>query len=170
MNTFLNNKKAIIVVGVVVAVAAVVGLAAAYNNKRTAKNVNPAGPVTQQASLPALQLNARNTLRKNEVSQLLSGVSEFMSNNSGQLPTTYSQGTFSSPSGEYVQTTRLTHYSNVAVVSGPQQPVSSDEVRLVTGAACGSNGATVPASTRAVAAQYGLEQENGSFKPQCIDT
>src|SRR3981081_4692183 len=39
-------------------------------------------------AVPALQRNARNTQRKNDVHAILGGVSEFASNNNGSLPTT----------------------------------------------------------------------------------
>ena len=41
-------------------------------------------------AVPALQRNARNTTRKNDVAAILAAISEYESNNNGALPTTCS--------------------------------------------------------------------------------
>src|SRR5277367_3106643 len=46
-------------------------------------------------AVPALQRNARNTQRKNDVAAILAAVSEFTNNNNGAFP----QGTWTDPAG-----------------------------------------------------------------------
>lgn len=105
-------------------------------------------------AVPALQRNSRNTQRKNDVQNLLAAVSTYESNNAGQIPTAISQLSDYNP-GYY--TTAAT-----TLKTGVQTALTTDDIQLVTGAECGTGGATVAGSARQVAVQYMIE--SGSTK------
>ena len=135
-------------------------------------------------AVPALQRNSRNTQRKNDVSALLGAVSEFGNNNSGVLPdiaptqpngksTVQLNGSGSptpTPSeakvgyynkgiGTGLGDVTLTTTATNAAFAG-----NVDYVQLVMGAKCSTTttGATVPGSTRQIAAQYQIESTSSN--------
>lgn len=120
-------------------------------------------------AVPALQRNSRNTQRKNDVSALLGGVSEYISNNGGQLPSSVSQVTDLAKVGYY------TGSSDVALsTAASQSALSGDTVRIVLGAKCTlsngvATGATQAGSSRQYAAQYMIEASNG-LQATCQDS
>lgn len=121
-------------------------------------------------AVPALQRNQRNTARKNDVARIGGATAEFISNNNGTIPTTAahvttivnSAGTLS----QYVA-------ANVSRVAGAQTAVGGANalttVRIVTGARCGTGGATVAGAARQVAIQYATETSGGATTPLCQD-
>lgn len=134
----------------------------------SAQNGQTEVPASGRLDLPSAQRLTRNTLRGTETNRLLANVAEFINNNSGQMPTMYNDGRLTSASADFPATSIMTHYRSVSFVSGEQGGVTDDSLRLVTGAKCGSDGRTVSGSSREYAAQYGFEEEGGTFSPRCV--
>lgn len=124
-------------------------------------------------AVPALQRNNRNTQRRNDVSAILGGISEFVSNNNGALPTTAAQIDDNANTGYYNgQGTASGQISTVdgsgAAVAALPETAAGDRVVVVRGARCGTAGATAPGSARQVAVQYLAEDTSADgFAPQC---
>ncbi len=83
-------------------------------------------------AVPALQRNARNTQRKSDVAKLMGGISEYVNNNNGALPTALSA------SGNTV-TMGATGSNQVPVTLGFYAP---SDISLTTFASNGTNNAT----------------------------
>jgi len=115
-------------------------------------------------AVPALQRNSRNTQRKGDVSSLLGAVSEYVNNNGGALPTADTQ---------VESLVKLGYYTTgeVTLAAGAQSAVgtTSEAVRIVTGAKCGTSGAAVAGSSRQIAAQYTYET-SGGLAATCQDS
>jgi len=123
-------------------------------------------------AVPALQRNARNTQRREDVGNILSAVSEYVSNNNGAVPTAVSGGTASAinigaASGVNTVTVNLGYYdasgTNITFAAGssygtPANATTTDTLVLITGAVCAGNNATnANASARSVVVIYTLE-------------
>jgi prepilin-type N-terminal cleavage/methylation domain-containing protein len=121
-------------------------------------------------AVPALQRNSRNTQRKNDVSVILGGMSEFASNNSGGLATAWNPANkqLTGVAGTTPASANLGYYTAVAFATGTQGALSSDTMRVVTGASCAAGGATTAtgAAARAIAVQYEIEG-GGGLVPTC---
>lgn len=123
-------------------------------------------------AVPALQRNSRNTQRKNDISNLLGGIADFQTNNSGKLPDTWD-----STSQEWRKTgstvgTRVdiglyagTDVNYVSTYGTVTPAIGTAFIR--GGAKC--NNSTTPvsftntnATSRNVAAIYGVEQAGGT--------
>lgn len=120
-------------------------------------------------AVPALQRNSRNTQRKNDISRVGTAANDFVSNNNGTLPSTSGDvTTITSSAGTLGQYSA----SNVSLASGAQSALSaatgSNSMVIVTGAKCGTSGATVAGQTRQMAIQYMVESSS-SFTPVCTD-
>ena len=125
-------------------------------------------------AVPALQRNSRNTQRKNDIAGLLGAVNEFQSNNNGRLPASAADQTAvlnSAGTGYY--TGQGGGQGQIAFAAGAQTALpntaANDRVVLVTGAACGANGATVVGSSRQVSAQF-LTETRGGFTASCQES
>ncbi|HEX3568646.1 MAG TPA: type II secretion system protein [Candidatus Saccharimonadales bacterium] len=125
-------------------------------------------------AVPALQRNARNTQRRNDVSSLLSGVSEFVNDNNGQLPTSVSVGgdgqtTFTGGSGTTsIQGAKVGFYQDTHVHFGnasSSPSASTDDVYILTGATCNGNSVT-NGSSRSFVAEYWVEGSGNGIQ-QC---
>jgi prepilin-type N-terminal cleavage/methylation domain-containing protein len=119
-------------------------------------------------AVPALQRNARNTSRKEDVASILGGYSEYTNNNNGNLPASISvaSGTLTVGAagsnqvpvalGYYTTVTQATYASN-----GNNNATTTDTVVVVTGAECDPDaadiGKPIAASARAFAAIYTAE-------------
>ncbi len=120
-------------------------------------------------AVPALQRNSRNTQRRDDVGKLLSIVTEYSTNNNGQLPTNavcfgemaISGGNntqpVSAPGGYYCKAagTSISWDQNAAANN-----TTTDTVVLRSGARCDGttgNATTQGASARSVVALYTLE-------------
>lgn len=120
-------------------------------------------------AVPALQRNSRNTQRKNDISRVGTAANEFQSNNNGKVPTTAADLTTIRDSvgsmGQYES-------SDIALAAGTQTALSGsgslNTVRVVTGAKCGTSGATVAGQSRQMAVQYMVES-SGSPQAVCQD-
>lgn len=121
-------------------------------------------------AVPALQRNSRNTSMKNDVQNVLGGITEYQNANSGAMPTTIatSGGTVTySGSGTNPTTIKVqgsTTASNGSAPGGTNGPANGTIV-VVLGARC--DGAT---NTRAAAAYYSIETSGNSQTRQCQDS
>ncbi len=116
-------------------------------------------------AVPALQRNARNTQRRNDVSGLLGGMSEYVNNNNGNLPATAANlgaGTSATIGGAGSNTVpvSMSYYdaSNVSIVSGATtNNTTTDQVVIVEGATCNAANNAIAGPTRSFVALYQLE-------------
>ncbi len=118
-------------------------------------------------AVPALQRNARNTQRKNDVSALLGAISEYVSNANGALPTTAAQITANARLGFYtpVTATNVTYTVNTSATApaGPGAGVN-DVVQIHTNSKCNATGTAATAtgaSARSYIALYRVETGGG---------
>lgn len=137
-------------------------------------------------AVPALQRNSRNTQRKNDVSAILSGLSEYSANNGGGMPTACSGSTtvtwgaagsaqndtklgyFNSGCATTAPTGNGVVYLNTAAGAGAITGLSSntqDYVEVVEGDVCSGTGAA-KGSARSIAVLYEIET-SGGFTGQC---
>ncbi len=132
-------------------------------------------------AVPALQRNGRNTQRKADVGNVLSGVSEYISNNGGALPTT--TGPFNTEfSGSNVKLGFFlpanVKYDYKATVRGgvPPLPAGNDGVIVYNYLKCGATPTAPPVyaaangvSVRSVVAYYAIESSSGDIT-QCVES
>lgn len=116
-------------------------------------------------AVPALQRNSRNTAMKTDVSNVLGGVSEFVGNNDGKMPTSITgTGDITMTNGAISQTTKVrgstsVTYATTAVTSLP----TGRDIVVHIGGKCSSTGtATVAGTSRSVAALYQIETSGGN--------
>jgi prepilin-type N-terminal cleavage/methylation domain-containing protein len=123
-------------------------------------------------AVPALQRNARNTQRSNDVASILGAVNEFTNNNNGLLPdtATVAAGTLTvsnaATTGTNNVTTKLGYYKvagNVSVsatapgTTGANTSTTSTVI-IYTGADCNTIGTqAINGQSRSIAATYTLE-------------
>ncbi|HJQ08500.1 MAG TPA: type II secretion system protein [Candidatus Saccharimonadales bacterium] len=120
-------------------------------------------------AVPALQRNARNTQRTNDVASVLGAINEFVNNNNGLVPdeADVANGTLtisSTTAGTNDVTTKLGYYKNagdVSIASGAipaTNNTDTDSVIVYRNADCNSIGTiAVGGSSRSIAANYTLE-------------
>jgi len=130
-------------------------------------------------AVPALQRNARNTQRSTDVGNILSGISEYVGNNNGQLPAvgaiSGSGGDLTiGASGSNTIPVKLGYYTvadvsitdnSTANLSNPGNSTDAsqrDKVRIVRGASCSTTtiGDAVTGSSRSIVALYYLEPDS----------
>jgi guanyl-specific ribonuclease Sa len=134
-----------------------------------------AAEVTEQENaLPVggskLQINARNTQRKNDASQAAGSVAEYVANNSGQMPIGFADGELYGGYGGYAAPVELGYYKTLTVQTGDQPALSEDGLAVVTGATCRPDGEAVNStSSRNYVVQYMLEETGRTLKPACLD-
>jgi len=110
-------------------------------------------------AVPALQRNARNTQRTDDVARVLGAVQEVLNNNNGAMTSITSAN---------VQTavgTQLAYYANTAITVGAGAAgamTNTDAIQVRTGATCGAAGAAVAGTARQVAAQFAVETGSGT--------
>jgi prepilin-type N-terminal cleavage/methylation domain-containing protein len=119
-------------------------------------------------AVPALQRNARNTTRKNEVSAILGAVNEWTNNNNGALPAIAADKTAA------LENAKLQTYTgNVNWATGAQSALAAanvDKAVIVTQAKCGASGATVAGAGRQIAVQYMVETGGGTPQGMCVES
>ena len=128
-------------------------------------------------AVPALQRNSRNTQRKNDVSAILSAVSEFTNNNNGQLPNAWNtEGPGVQKDDGSVTDVKLGYYDgsseevvtlNAVASGGTTNAGDPEQVQIVTKAKCDGTDA-VQGSSRGVVILYTVESGSGST-PQCVE-
>ncbi len=121
------------------------------------KPVSTTAAEVVEAGGSALSRNAQNTQRKNDAGVVLEAAANYQNENADRMPT------------DLGGLKGLGYYTRVTVVSGEQDPMTADDLRLVTGARCLASGATASGSTRQYAAQFSLKTSDDKFEPQCID-
>jgi len=124
-------------------------------------------------AVPALQRNSRNTQYRQEASRMLGGAQEFLTNNSGTLPSTAADGTVIRNNANAKNITTLT-VTNPGTATAVTPTLTS--ATLETGVLCGTvSGANVTptvtgAPTKSMILIYGVEASGGSVIAQCTST
>lgn len=129
-------------------------------------------------AVPALQRNSRNTQRKSAASQILTSVSNYVSNNNGTIPTSqalldaaradYNPGFYTTANIFFGTRTAI---DNTPSASGSEAAnnLTTEDVIYYNGAICNGNTATITgASPRSYAITYAVETGNGRTE-QCLD-
>lgn len=126
-------------------------------------------------AVPALQRSARNTQRKNDVSAVLGGMSEYADNNNGTLPTSASltSGTVifkTGATGEATSSAKIGYYTAAPSINAwaSGDNVSSDTYEILTGAECSGN-AAISGPTNSYVALYGIEKSGGGWAEGCVE-
>lgn len=143
-------------------------------------------------AVPALQRNARNTSRRNDVAALLGAVSEYANNNNGLIPTACS-GTATILLGAAPAVTaeaKVGYYNQAACAAGTSglptnggtrlrtdqtalgdtvltAPTLADGAIIQKGMSCTATGGTALGGARAVAAVYVVETGANTYDQQC---
>jgi prepilin-type N-terminal cleavage/methylation domain-containing protein len=140
-------------------------------------------------AVPALQRNTRNTGRKNDASRIATAVNDFVSNNSGTLPSTVADcQTVMNDAGTLSQYTDYKGANNGCVTSlgtpaanaldieavtssgNAPNPPAVNELILYTSAQCGSSqGAYTLGTPRQAALMYSMESAGGGYQWACLD-
>jgi prepilin-type N-terminal cleavage/methylation domain-containing protein len=122
-------------------------------------------------AVPALQRNSRNTQAKNAASSILGAVSEFQSNNNGQLPTgvaVAADGTVSVTSTAAGTTPASGKVQGGYTASvGTAMPANTGIFVVYLNRKCNNNAFAAGATNRAVAVGYLIEGATNT--PQCIE-
>lgn len=157
-----NRESGIVILAVfILIIFGVVGGAFLFvKNQHDKKSVSTTAAEVVEAGGSAISRNAQNTQRKNDASTLLSAAAEYIANNNGKLPVEFASGSLQG----------LGYYTRASVVEGEQDPVTTDELRLVKGARCLASGATASGSSRQFAAQFSVKTDKDSFEAKCTDS
>jgi len=137
-------------------------------------------------AVPALQRNARNTQRKNDVSNLLGAVAEYTSNNGGKLPNRPDASqieantslSFYDPANvrrhclQALTTSTASEACPAATLTVNNDEPNQNEVIIVYGAKCtgGNNVTTTGASVRNIAVMYRVEASSGVGQAVCTES
>jgi prepilin-type N-terminal cleavage/methylation domain-containing protein len=125
-------------------------------------------------AVPALQRNARNTAAKNDVQNVLGGVSEFEGANNGALPDTvagtgkitYQLSSGGNSTSINVQGTTVVNSKKAAsAVPSSSNSVTAGTITVYLGARCDGS-----KSSRAISAEYAIETSSSSTVYQCTDS
>jgi prepilin-type N-terminal cleavage/methylation domain-containing protein len=129
-------------------------------------------------AVPALQRSARNTQRKNDVSSLLSALSEYTDNNNGTLPATcagaacFGAATWGSNAKLGFYATANVNFTNEAAAAAPAAVTNINNVNIYNYSVCNGEVASASAATpRSVIALYALEIGGSTgYMSQCIES
>jgi len=131
-------------------------------------------------AVPALQRNARNTARKNDVASILGAMSEYTNNNGGTFPATCTIGNCTAAAWVANAKTgtilpAAIGFDNVTTAraggfSGTLPAI--DQVQLYNYAKCGSATTVVStgASVRSLVAFYPVESGGSGTTAQCVES
>lgn len=131
-------------------------------------------------AVPALQRNSRNTQKKNDVSKALGAVNEWVSNNSGKVPTSADESSLNTAAS-------LTQGVTIKVVDASTPAnipaAARDDIVIATQVQCSGSGVMTGAltaidsskyqamvnasSARAYVALYVVEANGSNFTSQC---
>ena len=115
-------------------------------------------------AVPALQRNSRNTQRKNDVQNILGGINEYVTNHTGQIPSSFIDFKDNVKLGYYTGSSDVDYEVNQGG-SG-----SANVLTVYTGAKCsGAAAVTSGASSRNIAAVYFIETSGGT-QPVCQES
>jgi prepilin-type N-terminal cleavage/methylation domain-containing protein len=137
-------------------------------------------------AIPALQRNSRNTAIRNDASSVAGGVSEFESNNDGQVPTTLTSANGTVAISSTVAGTTPTNAktqgntTTAVVATAPIAPTASTPspavgtIAVLVGRKCELNGTYTPGtagdvSARSIAVYYTIESSNIT-QQKCINS
>lgn len=123
------------------------------------KPVSTTAAEVVEAGGSALSRNAQNTQRRNDAAIMLSAVAEYQTNNGGKLPTQLTSDMLLG----------FGYYTGASLASGEKSPLTTDELRLVTGARCLADGGTTAGTSRQYAAQFSTKTNDDKLEPQCVD-
>lgn len=113
-------------------------------------------------AVPALRRNSRNTATKQDVANVLAGISEYAAANNGSLPTTIAgTGTVNYGAGN---ATTATVQGTTVVALGNAAPATAGPINVQLGSKCNGQ-----ANSRAAAAHFRLETTAGTVV-QCSDS
>lgn len=125
-------------------------------------------------AVPALQRNARNTQRKNDVATILGAVTEYANNNSGTYP---ASGTFNTvftnanPKLGYYTTAANVTWVNQPAAATVSDPANLDKVVVANNVKCNGNATTTTGATaRSIVAVYDVEGSGGAKIAQCQES
>jgi len=122
-------------------------------------------------AVPALQRNSRNTSMKNDVAAVSAAISEYKSNNEGQIPSEVDQqGTSVKIQGsgdEAEATAKIQAETDVSTDSAPGDEPAT--IQVLFGQKCTSaNSHATENSPRSTAIIYNIET-SGDVAPRCVD-
>jgi prepilin-type N-terminal cleavage/methylation domain-containing protein len=115
-------------------------------------------------AVPALQRNARNTSLKNDVQNVIGGVSEYQNVNSGSMPTGLSGTGTVNYTGGTATSIKIQGTTSVSLVTSAPTSVPGGTVQVRIGTRCDGT-----ANARAISAYYSLETTSG-LSMQCQDS
>jgi prepilin-type N-terminal cleavage/methylation domain-containing protein len=123
-------------------------------------------------AVPALQRNSRNNAIKNDASNLLAAVNDYVANNSGKLPTVVSgsgTGTITFGTAPAVTSEAKTQGATTVTLNGAW-PAGAGAINIATNNKCTSP-TTVAANPRSVAAEFRIENSStGTPQQQCLES
>ena len=121
-------------------------------------------------AVPALQRNARNTSRKEDIASIMGGISEYVNNNNGNLPAQLVNSSGNTitigASGSNQVPVSLGFYAPAditlsAYTAGMTNNTTVDNVRVITGAKCDPDdadvGQPISGSARSIISMYTAE-------------
>lgn len=126
-------------------------------------------------AVPALQRNARNTQRKNDVASLISAFNEYVNNNNGQVPTTsalFTSNIITSGNwkpGYYTAASAVTYAYNATApgsVPTPTGATATEKIDVTSYATCNGTAGTPATNARSVAVTFNVETSSGA-QAQC---
>jgi prepilin-type N-terminal cleavage/methylation domain-containing protein len=128
-------------------------------------------------AIPQLQRNQRNSARQNDASRVATSVSNWVANNNGGVPSTAAHlDEISADLGGLSQYTLVTSGAgaNFTIATGTQVAVANiNNISVVTGARCGTSGASVGGagtSSRQFVILYATETSaGGTVTGQCLE-
>lgn len=119
-------------------------------------------------AVPALQRNSRNTTIKNDASAIEGGIAEYVSNNSGSLPTTVAQSgsavNLTGGTGTVAATAKVNGSTGVSVVTTAPTSITAGKVQVLFGKNCSN-----VTSARSASIYYGIETAS-AVSVACIDS
>lgn len=126
-------------------------------------------------AVPALQRNSRNTSIKNDVQNVLGGVSEFRGANNGSNPTAISTSTGTvtyagtNPTTIRVQGTTNASHATFSTTAPSKTSLPAGTIIVMLNAKCSDTTAAPVSSNRSVAAFYTIETSSDTVV-QCADS
>jgi len=129
-------------------------------------------------AVPALRRSGRNTAMKNDVQNVLGGISEFAGANNGALPTSVVgtgdgkvnfTSTVTGSNATDISIQGGTTVSTSATVAAPTAAPALSTIVIVLKAKCNGN-TGVTANGRAAAAFYSVELSGGGTAQQCVES
>lgn len=155
-----ENGMVILALFVLIILGVVIAAFLFVKRQHDNKSVSTTAAEVVEAGGSALSRNAQNVQRKQDATRLLATTAEYAANNNGQLPTELSSDMLRG----------MGYYTSASMAAGEQAAVTSDELRLVTGAQCLASAATASGTARQYSVQYSTKNDDGSFTAECKDT